>query len=150
MTDDTLTAQIYESEQIEEYPEALPDTNEGARETENTEGGAVDYEALVNEDMRILRESFRELSEEDGIGALRDPLRYGALRDLGLSPKEAYLATGGKRRAQNNRTHLNSSVPRHASSPIGDMPRAEYAIAKELFSDLGDKEIRNLYRRVTQ
>ena len=112
--------------------------------------GGTDYGALVAEDLRILRESFGELSEEDGIKELNNPLRYGALRDLGLSPEEAYLATGGRRKRQNNRTHLESSVPKAVSTPTRDMPRGDYAIAKDLFGDMSDREIQRLYKKVTQ
>ena len=73
---------------------------------ENTEAASVDYAELVREDVRALRSEFSELAGLADITELENPLRYAALRDLGLSPAEAYLATARKERARDNRSHL--------------------------------------------
>ena len=107
------------------------------------------YEELLISDMNELSEQF-----SDGAGIkitdLKNPLRYGALRDLGLTPKEAYLASGGRKEKADNRAHLSSSVPRKTVSSFSEMPRAELDAAREIFGDISDSEIRNLYRKVTQ
>ena len=107
------------------------------------------YEELLISDMNELSEQF---SDGSGIKItdLKNPLRYGALRDLGLTPKEAYLASGGRKEKADNRAHLSSSVPRKTVSSFSEMPRAELDAAREIFGDISDSEIRNLYRKVTQ
>ena len=108
----------------------------------------TDYSRIVEEDLLSLKSEFPELASMKDIYELKNPIRYGALRDLGLTAKEAYLATGGRRTLSDNRAHLHSSVPRGASSPLGEIPRKEFEMARELFSDLNDSEIQKLYRKV--
>ena len=110
--------------------------------------GAVDYAAVVEEDIRILKEEFRELSTLTDICELSDPLRYAALRDLGLTPAEAYLATA-KRPKKDNRSHLFATRA-VSTSPLGSMSDAELAAAREIFDGVSDSEIRKLYKRVTK
>ena len=110
----------------------------------------TDYGEVIEQDLAELRESFPECRARlTGISELKDPMRFAALRDLGLSAKEAFLATGGVKRGYDNRAHLTSSVPAYAKA-AQEMPRAEYEAARELFSDLTESEIRKLYRKVTK
>lgn len=103
---------------------------------------------LINSDLSILKESFSELSGISGITELPNPTRYAALRDLGLTPEEAYLATA-KRSVKESRSHLTSSVPRGVSMPKGVMTKQEMQEARALFGDMDDNEIHKLYKRVT-
>ena len=112
-------------------------------------GDEVDYESIARDDIIALREEFRELRYVSDITELDNPLRYAALRDLGLSPKEAYLATQGARQRQDNRSHLYPA-PRVSSQGVGIMPERELEAAREIFSDISDAEIRKLYRKVTR
>lgn len=108
-----------------------------------------DYEELLKSDMKELARDLFD-SEEIEITDLKDPIRYGALRDLGLTPKEAFLASGGRVQKADNRSHLSSSVPRNMSSPFSEIPRDHLEMARELFGEMSDGEIRSLYRKVTQ
>lgn len=101
----------------------------------------------VDDDLDMLRSEFSELSDIVGISDLPNPTRYAALRDLGLSPEEAYLATC--RPTPGTRSHLTSSVPRVASTPVERMSRTALLEARELFSDMTDTEIQRLYKKVT-
>lgn len=134
--------------------EATPPTSEEieaqsaeTNEESDTDGG-VDYAALARQDLIELKSRFPELSEISDLTELDNPLRYGALRDLGLTPEEAYLATR-KRQKEDNRAHLRPtrSVARGAA-PL--MTEAEMNAARELFSGVSDSEIRQLYKRVTK
>ena len=107
-------------------------------------------EITVDEDIAELRESFPELSKIQSISELKNPTRYAALRDLGLSSREAYLATHGKVAPANNRSHLTSSVPSAAKIPSSGMSRAQMDEARELFGNLSDTEIQKLYKKVTK
>lgn len=118
-----------------------------ASEDANDEG--VDYARLALEDLLSLKAEFPELSSLNDISELNNPLRYAALRDLGLSPAEAYLATAKRVPKRDNRAHL-SAVGTIAYAPHGSMTEAEMTAARELFSDISDAEIRKLYKKVTK
>lgn len=115
---------------------------------EALESEGVDYAELIVKDAEELIAQFPELSGIKDITELENPLRYAALRDLGLSAAEAYLATS-PRRKQDNRAHLRPtrSVAK-ASSQL--MSESEMSAARELFSDISDSQIRQLYKRVTK
>lgn len=143
ITDQLATDEVIEGELATEESGALID---GTAEKEDF---APDYEKILGEDMDELSEQF--LGEGPiRITDLKNPLRYGALRDLGLSAREAYLASGGRKEKNDNRSHLFSSVPAKSSSHFCEIPRADLYAAREIFSDMSDAEIRNLYKKVTQ
>ncbi len=126
--------------------------SEPATLTSGSSGTARDrayYERLAEEDMRELSRLFPALSEKRSVLELDDPLRYAALRDLGLTPKEAYLATSGTAK-YDTRQHLTSAVPKGAAVGAAEMSAREFDEARSLFSGLSDTEIRRLYTKVTK
>ena len=152
MNDGQMLDEVNESLQ-NEPKEIDTSANEAPIETESAESTAdgedgIDYALVVSEDLRILREEFPELSEIEDICELNNPLRYAALRDLGLSPEEAYLATS-KRQKKDNRSHLFATKTVSVSRN-GAMSDSELAAAREIFTDISDREIRKLYKRVTK
>lgn len=140
------------SDVAEDSPTGDEEEGEGDASPER-EGGEtleVDYAALATEDIATLKREFPEIGESFDLSRLADPMRYGALRDLGLSPREAYLASGGRRVSYDNRSHLKGTVPRGARSSLPEIPRSELSIAREIFSDVSEKELERLYRKVTK
>lgn len=119
-------------------PEAQPQADE------------IDYAAVLGADIEELKSTFPELGGMQNIDELADPIRFGALRDLGLTAKEAYLASGGKKRSYDNRTHLVSSVPGGARSAVDGISRAELDMARDIFGSMSETEIQRLYRKVTK
>ena len=111
---------------------------------------SVDYAAVLGADIEELKATFPELGSMQNIDELADPIRFGALRDLGLSAKEAYLASGGKKRSYDNRTHLVTSVPGGARSAVDGISRAELDMARDIFGSMSESEIQRLYRKVTK
>lgn len=107
----------------------------------------IDYAALAGRDLAELAELFPEVRGKASITELNNPLRYAALRDLGLSPKEAYLATRDRRTAEDNRQHLVSRVPSGAGSS-STLSGKDLDMARELFGTLSDREIQRLYKKV--
>ena len=137
----------------------LPDKNEQTQSNDEIEGETAvadneneqtDYEALERADMAELSSIFPELRGKSRVSELNNPLRYAALRDLGLTPKEAYLATSEPRRAYDTRSHLVSSVPGGATAPQDTLSKNELDAARELFSGLSDREIQKLYKKVSK
>lgn len=99
-------------------------------------------------DLGALLGEFPELASKLAQGFVNTE-RYAKLRALGLTPEEAYLATS-RRQSQNNRSHLTSSVPASAKSPLSGMSQREMSEARSLFGDLSEREIKALYNRVTK
>ena len=132
------------SELAKSGEETLPEDSDAADVSE-----AIDYEALIAEDLDTLRAEFPELRGIRDITDLNNPLRYAALRDLGLTPEEAYLATA-KRRAQDTRAHLRSAHGRNAGASMGMMSQHELTMARDIFPGLSDAELQRLYKRVTK
>ena len=135
------------NEDLEKQDLQTDATQKNSESEEKTTG--PNYEDIAREDIVSLREEFDELADISDLTELDNPLRYAALRDLGLSPREAYLATQNTRQKSDNRSHLYRS-PRVSSQGAGVMPERELEMAREIFSDISDSEIRNLYRKVTK
>ena len=132
---------------------------DGSEESLNTDGEALteqsegenDGDELFDTEAELdaIKAEFPELSSAD-VEELCDTKRFAELIALGLTAREAYLATAKVRRAvSDNRAHLSSAVPRGAKSPIGKMSASELRAARELFAGASDKEIMRLYKRVT-
>lgn len=104
----------------------------------------------IGSELDGLSEEFPRLRSEEP-DALLDTQRYRELRALGLSSKEAYLATAKKSEIrQDSRAHLGGSVPKRAH-PLGTgMSAQDLSFAREIFGSMSDEDIRSLYRRVTK
>jgi len=145
-----ITDEDAKSEQIPSDEESADDVSLGKDAAEDVEYSTqIDYEALIESDLAELKAEFPELKSIGDITELNNPLRYAALRDLGLSPAEAYLATA-KRRSQDTRSHLKSAHGRSASAPTGMMSQYELATARELFPGMSDADLQRLYKKVTK
>lgn len=125
------------------------DKNE-ADEEKNEPSDTLDFAEIERRDLSELKALFPNLKDKTSILELENPLRYAALRDLGLSPKEAYLATSEPVRKYDNRSHLTSSVPKSAIAPSDLLSRGELEAARELFSGLSDRELQRLYKKVSR
>ena len=124
---------------------------DGARESaaEAAEEEATDYARLAAEDLLALKAQFPALRSLTSLLELPDAVRYAELRELGLSPREAYLATGGTpRQRADNRSHLLSAVPRRSALGTELPTSEEMAEARRLFADLTDAQIHRLYKKV--
>ena len=139
---------------MEEKEVPVTDTEPTADDSDvaatNPTEDSVDYAAVLGADIEELKATFPELGSMQNIDELADPIRFGALRDLGLSAKEAYLASGGKKRSYDNRTHLVTSVPGGARSAVDGISRAELDMARDIFGSMSESEIQRLYRKVTK
>ena len=139
--DETVSFQSEDSEE--------PTSNEDSEITSAPEAAdEVDYASLEAEDVRAIRALFPECRDIESVTELDNPLRYAALRDLGLTVREAFLATQKRVARYDNRSHLKGAVPRGAKSDGVSMSSEELRAARELFSGLSDSEIQKLYKNV--
>ena len=116
----------------------------------HSETDATEKESVIDGDLCELREEFPELANLSSVTELANPIRYAALRDLGLSPAEAYILTSRRRAVYDNRSHLTSSVPASAKSPESGLTGKDMAKMREMFGDMTDAEIHKLYKKVTK
>ena len=144
MTEESISQN--ESAISEDAPltETVDGTEEIPTEEKVTEADPFDYEEEVVAIEEALPELRGRISELAGNG------RYAELRALGLTPREAYLATSKPEVRGDNRSHLTASVPKFASAPSFGMSRDELTAARSIFEDLDDGEIRRLYKKVTR
>jgi len=129
----------------EEIEPTLPDgrTEEYEAEPEVYEGSepeAVDYTS----ELEGLSAEFPDVN----LGGHAE--RYSELRALGLSEREAFFASASRVPRTDNRAHLFGGMPKMAKSPMGAMPRRELEAAREIFSGLSDRQIEDLYKKVTK
>ncbi len=149
----TLNSQGGEEDVNDSLPRAIEEQDNTLGLSDEEDKSPVDYFALEEEDLKVLKREFPELSGIKSITELKNPLRYGALRDLGLTPRESYLATGGSEythQSRGNRDHLVTSVPRGSYSDYIGMTKAELENARQIFHGLSDSEINALYKKVTR
>lgn len=111
-------------------------------------GEAPDTETQINtaSDISALCLQFPELRAGD-VRAAVDNKRYKELRELGLAPGEAFLATA-KAPHTDNRSHLVGGVPSGARVHSAGMTSWEMSTARGLFSDLTESEIKRLFNKV--
>ncbi len=129
-----------EPSDVTDIAEELFEDEGGADLPTDEEDDLPDY----GKELMGLRREFPDLiSPEDGE-------RYSTLRAMGLTPREAYLATSAPRARSDSRAHLGGGTPKRAHSPYSGMTRQALESARSLFEGLGDAEIQRLYRRVTK
>lgn len=137
-------------ENTSEKTDNIDETVQSASEYTGDTPSDNSIDKLLSEDMKALKEEFPELTELKSVAELQNPTRYAALRDLGLSPAEAYILTSRNRLRTNGRAHLVGGMPRTATTPKGSMSQSEMDVARELFSDISDAEIQKLFKKVTR
>ena len=148
-TADTTATVTNAAEDMTDHADDMAgEINPATEVTEAAEAEQIDYEQLIENDIKELRSAFPELAEMTDINSLPNAMRYATLRDLGLTATEAYLATSVRERRRDNRSHLVTAVSRSAGAPRGSMSREELAIAKDLLPGMSDTQIYDLYKRV--
>ena len=158
MTDIKREGVMAEEEKDTSAPENIDNPEyDGTNEDRDVESSAddptaesdIDYESLIASDVAKLKSEFPELKGIKNVTELNNPLRYAALRDLGLSPEEAYLATA-RRSKSDTRSHLKSAHGRNAAAGTHGMSYVELTVAREIFPGKTDAELERLYKRVSK
>lgn len=126
-----------DSEAVDYSEEYAEDSTE-----DNRDEDALD----INEDMEELKKQFPELWDLSSADELQNKEKYLRFRGLGLTPAEAYMASGGARVKERPRPTSPLSVKRRDEG----IPDRQLRMARELFSEMSDTEIQALYRRVTK
>ena len=117
------------------------------------------FEKKMKEDLDEIHAAYPETRNLDSVMKFTNFREFGRLRDLGLSPKQAYIAshpdavmasvaTSTKRQSLNEtKNHLKPAVSKSSKDRSLTLTRREMAEYRELFPDLNDREIAALYRQ---
>lgn len=109
-------------------------------------------------DLLAVQAAYPETKKFSSIKDIPNFKRFGELRDMGLSPKEAYIAANpdGARNAvaaatkrqalDGTKDHLKSSVSKRTKDTSTRMPRATLLEWRNMFPGYSDKEIAKLYK----
>ena len=99
MNEEVVVSDIEEEKtKAEDTEEENAEVSADSGKSDGTEENDTYFRDLMENDIRQLHEEFTELRGKRSITELENPIRYAALRDMGLSPAEAYLATSRSRR----------------------------------------------------
>lgn len=133
----------------EEGDTASEEISDGDEEALTDNASVTDHATRAERDMAAIAARFPEM-EGKTLADLPSPRRYGELRELGLSPEEAYLATlpRPRERADSGKAHLRTTAPRRTVSRATSMSHAEMRAASELFPGMSGRDILSLYKRV--
>ncbi len=147
MDEQILTPDSESAPETAELPETEDPCEENAEEPCTSEDEEAEIKPTLDSELEEIRREFPEIVEAM---AAADAERYSELRAMGLTPREAYLASSTPKRPSGGRSHLRDSLPRSAKSPESNMTRRELSAARELFDGLDDGEIQRLYKKVTK
>ncbi len=135
---------------LENQTEINVPEEQGEMQEEYSENTAEIQEIDIEGELNALAGEFPYVIGADP-GGVCNMERYKELRALGLSSKEALLATSRVRTPPpDNRRHLGGTIPRTVHPGYGGMSKDELVQARELFGEMSDEEIRALYRKVTK
>ena len=109
-------------------------------------------------DLEEIQREYPETRSLKSLTEIENLAKFGRFRDLGLSAKEAYAAANAdgvrksvaaatKQQSLNGtKAHLKSAVPAGSKDDGIAISQRELAEWRDLFPDLSDKEIRQLYK----
>lgn len=111
---------------------------------------------LLKTDLEALHTAFPETKQYNSILEIPNVARFGALRDMGLSPKEAYSAANpdlvrssaskAAKKTSSGKSHLRSVTGRGVTGKTDTViPSREMRMYRELFPNMTDAQIRKLY-----
>lgn len=119
----------------------------------------AEFEKKAAADLAELKQFYPELKDVKTIYEIENLGEFGRLRDLGVSPKQAYAAANPEkirenavnaaRQASLNETkkHLQSSVPKGSKDTSITMTKKELNEWRDMFPKLSDKEILAIYKQ---
>ncbi len=145
-TEEMLAHERMESEAESGAEEAAGE--DGTAQADSAEEETPRFAEMAEKDLAELKRLFPETEGICALWEMPNAVRFGELRELGLSVREAYMACSPLRERENNRGHLRSSVPRRVGGAGMRMSGSEFDAARKLFPNMSEREIHALYRRV--
>jgi hypothetical protein len=94
------------------------------------------------------------------LAGLKNLRRYGELREMGISPVEAFCATNAEMLQKSaeqigagkatGKAHLQSVAKKTGARAASQMTNAERRAAREMFDEMSDADLEKLYARATR
>ncbi|MBR2616185.1 MAG: hypothetical protein IKC69_05860 [Clostridia bacterium] len=122
----------------------------------------MEFEKMIKADLAEVHAAYPETRVYDSVKKFPNFEKFGRFRDLGLSPKEAYIAANPdavrasvaaatkKQSLNETKSHLSSVAPKKSKDTSVTMTKSELKEYRDLFPELSDKERMALYRRVSK
>lgn len=119
----------------------------------------MQFEQKMKADLAEVHAAFPETRQYDSVTKFPNLKKFGEFRDLGLSPKEAYIAanpdtvrqsvaTATKRQSLNEtKNHLKPVVSKESKDNSITITKKELLEYRDMFPGMSDKEIIRLYRQ---
>lgn len=128
------------------------DSGNGDSSEDNGTEMYEEYERRAESDLAEIKRMYPQFAYISHLSQIENAPRFAQLREMGLSIREAFLATnsgnvGGGDGGYDNRSHLYSAVPRSGRDSLPHMTRSEMEAAKEIFGNLSEREIQLLWKR---
>lgn len=164
-TDDLYLGLIKAGAEMEEItPDEYRKTVEAAAESEKvkSEEDALRYETLMQLDLAEVKRNYPDAASYNSVAEFPNAKRFAELRDLGLSAKEAYIAShpdavrrnvAESVRKQNlsaTKDHIHSTVPKGTRDTSVTIPKRELEEWREMFPDCSDRELAKLYKKTKE
>lgn len=136
------------------------DPPEGEQQAGEGEEDAPDANALkAAADVADINKAFPGLGIKT-LAGLKNLKRYGELRDMGISPVEAFCATNAEMLQKSaeqigagkatGKAHLQSVAKKTGARAASQMTNAERRAAREMFDEMSDADLEKLYARATR
>ena len=117
-------------------------------------------EKMMAEDLAEIKAQIPGAAKYDSPVKFPHFRRFGELRDLGLSPVEAFRAShpddvassvaATAKASADSKAHMTSAVPKGAKDTSVTIPKGDLEMYREMFPKASDKELTALYRRATK
>ena len=155
---DGLTARLNRIEDADDDSEDdAGGAPEGGAEKGTQPEGTTDYAAMAESDLAEINKAFPSVQIKSLL-EIKDTRRYGELRDMGLSAKEAFLATSADMITANaervgankatGKAHLQSVARKAGAKASSQMTNAERSFCREFFPEgTSDEDIERLFAK---
>lgn len=117
-------------------------------------------EKMMAEDLAAIKEQIPGAAKYKSPTEFPHFRRFGEMRDLGLSPVEAFRAShpddvasgvvATAKASADSKGHMTSAVPKGARDTSTTIPKGELEMYREMFPKASDKELTALYKRATK
>ncbi len=164
-TDDLYLGLIEAGADMEDVPpDEYRKTVEAAVESERakSEADALQYETLMQLDLAEVKRNYPDAASYNSVAEFPHAKRFAELRDLGLSAKEAYIASHPdavrrnvaesvrKQNLAETKNHIHSTVPKGTKDTSVTIPKKELEEWRDLFPDCSDRELAKLYKKTKE
>lgn len=149
---DTEQTLAPETEEEEILPSPTQESEETPQEAvpDDLPEEEKDYAALAEADLQQIRHLDARYAALTHLSQLPNAGRFAQLRDLGLTVAEALAATQTRPAVNEGKAHLRPIAGRGMHAKGGEtLSLHQWEEARSLFSDLNDRQIAALYRRVS-